>query len=65
MSELFGVFSWLYANADNIFAAILGTHALASLIVNLTETPKDNEVVTKFYRLIEVSAGIITGRAKR
>lgn len=47
-------------------------HGLALVIVNMTPTPKDNElldgysrVVVKAYRAIEVLAGIVTPRVKR
>ncbi|HWL80101.1 MAG TPA: hypothetical protein VNR89_04050 [Roseomonas sp.] len=45
--------------------AILGTQALAKLIVNLTPTPKDDEIVAKVYRGVEIVAGIITSKAKQ
>lgn len=37
----------------------LAAHALAIAIVNLTDTPKDNEYVAKAYRYIEFAAGIV------
>ncbi len=55
----------LLANAQQLIEILLAIHALALLIVNLTPTPKDNEVVTKYYRVIEVLAGIITRLAKK
>jgi len=47
------------------FLAIAGAlNVLASVIVNLTPTPKDNELLAKVYKAIEWSAGIFTKRAK-
>jgi hypothetical protein len=47
-------------------------HGVALAIVNLTPTPKDNEalsnytrMVVKAYRAIEILAGIVTPRVKR
>jgi hypothetical protein len=49
----------------------MALHAAAMIIVNLTPTPKDNEalgdfgrLVVKAYRLVEVIAGIVTPLAK-
>jgi len=53
-------------------AIAVAIHGLALAIVNLTPTPKDNEaldnysrVVVKAYRAIELLAGIISPRVKR
>jgi len=53
-------------------AIAVAIHGLALAIVNLTPTPKDNEaldnysrVVAKAYRAIELLAGIISPRVKR
>jgi hypothetical protein len=32
--------------------------------VNLTPTPKDDEIIAKIYKVVEVLAGILTDRAK-
>ena len=42
----------------------LAIHAAASVICALTPTPKDDEVVGKIYKLIEV-LGLVIGRAKQ
>jgi len=55
----------LLANAQQLVEILLAVHALAVLIVNLTPTPKDNEIVAKYYRVIEILAGIITRLAKK
>lgn len=57
--------------ADYIALAV-AIHGVALVIVNLTPTPKDNDaldkytkVVVKVYRAIEILAGIISPRVKR
>jgi len=57
--------------ADYVALAV-AIHGLALVIVNLTPTPKDNEalsnaakVAVRAYRVIEVLAGVVTGRVKR
>jgi hypothetical protein len=42
----------------------LAIHAAASAITALTPTPKDDTLVRKFYRLIEIAA-LVVGRAKQ
>jgi len=44
---------------------ILALHGAAVLIVNLTDTPKDDDLVARFYRGIELFAGIFTPLVKR
>ena len=57
--------------ADYIALAV-AIHGLALVIVNLTPTPKDNEALGNFsrvmvraYRAIEILAGIVSPLAKR
>jgi len=57
--------------ADYI-ALVVAIHGVAVVVVNLTPTPKDNEVLdsysrlaVKLYRAIEILAGIISPLAKR
>lgn len=45
-----------------ILGVLIAGHTLAVAIVNLTETPKDNELVAKAYRYIEFLAGIVNSR---
>ena len=47
-----------------ITALLMAIHAAAVAIVNLTPTPKDDAVVAKVYRVIEVFAGIVTKLSK-
>lgn len=60
--------AFLYANWGTI-EAVLGVggllHILALFVVNFTNTPKDDEAVAKFYKAIEVVAGVMTRKAKQ
>ena len=47
-----------------ILSVLLAAHGLALAIVNLTPTPKDNDIVAKVYRGIELAAGIVTPKVK-
>jgi hypothetical protein len=40
-------------------------HILALAIVNLTPTPKDDEIYGKAYKVVEMIAGIISKTAKK
>ena len=47
-------------------AGIAGAlHILALAIVNMTPTPKDDEVYGKVYKVIEMIAGIVSKTAKK
>jgi hypothetical protein len=53
-------------------AVAIAVHGAAVAIVNLTPTPRDNEVLGKYsrmavklYRAIEILAGVITPLVKR
>jgi hypothetical protein len=59
------IFAVLVAKAPEIIAALFAVHAAAVAIVNLTPTPADDKAVAKFYRVIEIFAGIITKIAKK
>lgn len=54
-----------HVTSGDILQIILALHGAATLIVNLTPTPRDNEVVFRFYRCIELFAGLWTPLAKR
>jgi len=58
------IFALIMAKMPEILAALFAIHAAALAIVNLTPTPKDDEVVSKFYRIIEILAGILTKLSK-
>lgn len=53
------------AKTPEIVAALFAVHAAALAIVNLTPTPEDNKVIAKFYRIIEILAGILTQKVKQ
>jgi hypothetical protein len=57
-------FAYVVANLPEIVATLFAVHAAAVLIVNLTPTPKDDAYVAKFYRFIEILAGIVTKLSK-
>ncbi len=59
------VFFVLWSQAPQIISALFAIHAAALAIVNLTPTPKDDAVVAKFYRLIEIAAGVVTKMSKK
>lgn len=44
---------------DVVLGGLVAAHGLALFIVNLTDTPKDNDLVGKAYRYIELMAGIV------
>jgi len=47
-------------------AGIAGAlHILALAIVNMTHTPKDDEIYGKVYKVIEMIAGIVSKTAKK
>lgn len=56
--------NWLLENWDGALGVIVAAHALALAIVNLTPTPKDDEIVGKVYKVIEALAGVVTRKAK-
>lgn len=58
------VFAYIMAHLPEIVAALFAVHAAALAIVNMTPTPKDDEYVAKFYRFIEILAGIVTKLSK-
>ena len=58
------VITFVTENWEAITAVAVGVHAAAVAIVNLTPTPKDDEIVGKVYRFVEAIAGIFTRTAK-
>lgn len=54
----------LLSNAKSLVEILIAVHGVALLIVNLTPTQRDNEAVAKYYRVVEILAGIITRLAK-
>jgi hypothetical protein len=56
---------YLLNNWSNIVGIAGAAHLLALAIVNVTPTPKDDELYAKFYKVIEMIAGIVTKVAKK
>lgn len=56
---------YLIDNHRELLEIAIAIHAAAALVVNLTPTPRDNEVVHRCYRVLEILAGIVTPQAKR
>lgn len=55
---------FLTENWSGVLTALAAAHALAVAIVNLTPTPKDDEILEKVYRVVEIAAGLFTSKAK-
>jgi len=60
-----GLLMLLWANVDVIFNALFALHALALVVVNVTATPKDNELLAKAYTVLEYAAGLFSRKAKQ
>lgn len=54
----------MHITIQNVLSVLLSAHALAIAIVNLTPTPKDDQIVGQVYNWIETLAGIVTPLAK-
>ena len=52
-------------NWSEIVAVAGALHVIALVVVNLTPTPKDDEIYGKAYKIIEKLAGIFTPKVKR
>ena len=55
---------FLLSNWGEIVSVAGAIHLLALAVVNLTPTPKDDEIYAKVYKVIEKLAGIVTKIAK-
>ena len=55
----------LTQNWTELVGVAAAVHVLALAIVNLTPTPKDDEVYGKVYKAIELLAGIVTKLVKK
>lgn len=55
--------SWISANIETVIAIVTAVVTLASLIASITPTPKDNAVIAKVYRLVDLLA-LNIGHAK-
>jgi hypothetical protein len=52
-------------NWSEIVAVAGALHVIALVVVNLTPTPKDDEIYGKAYKIIEKLAGIFSPKVKR
>lgn len=57
--------NYLSDNWTDIAGILAALHVLALAIVNVTPTPKDDELYGKLYKIIELIAGIVTKLAKK
>jgi hypothetical protein len=57
--------AFLAAHWTEIVAIGGALHLLALAIINATPTPRDNELYGKFYRVLEMLAGLVTKLAKK
>lgn len=64
MMEIFEFLNSVPYLSEALNLALAG-HALAVAVVNLTPTPKDDELVAKVYKYIEFAAGIVSKKAKQ
>jgi len=58
---VYGIFM---QHLNEYLEALLAVHAAASVLTALTPTPKDDELVSKFYRVLETIA-LVVGKAKQ
>lgn len=58
MSELFFFLNYI-PFLDEGLEIILALHAVALVIVNMTDTPTDNKLLATVYRYVEIVAGIV------
>ena len=56
---------WIMGNWPEIIAVLGAGHALALAVVNLTPTPADNQALARVYRVVEIAAGLFSGKAKQ
>lgn len=57
---------------NDYIALALAIHGVALMVVNMTPTPKDNEaldsytrIIVKAYRAVEILAGVVSPKVKR
>jgi hypothetical protein len=59
------IINYIVENGPEVLGVLFAIHAAALAIVNLTPTPKDDEAVAKYYRVLEILAGIVTKLSKK
>ena len=55
--------SWIIENKEALISIITGVVAVASAIAALTKTPKDDNIIGKIYKVIDMLA-LNVGKAK-
>lgn len=55
----------IYNAIETLIMFLIALHSLAVFVVNMTPTPKDDAFVARFYRVVEIIAGIISSKAKQ
>jgi|DEB0MinimDraft_3_1074331.scaffolds.fasta_scaffold481996_1 hypothetical protein len=63
--QMAAALAFIAAHWVDIVALGAALHGLALVIINITPTPVDNRIYAKFYKVIEVMAGIVTKIAKK
>lgn len=58
------IVSYIKDNGPEIIGLLFAIHAVALAIVNMTPTPKDDRIVARYYRVLEILAGIVTKLSK-
>ena len=54
---------WISANIETVIAIVTAVVTLASLVASVTPTPKDNAIIAKLYKVIDLLA-LNIGHAK-
>jgi len=62
---MFEVINFITNHYDELAVLLSCLHGIAAVIVNYTDTPKDNDALAKVYRVVEFVAGIWTAKAKQ
>jgi hypothetical protein len=55
---------WLINNWGEVVGIAAALHMLALAIVNATPSKRDDELYNRFYKVIEIFAGLVTKTAK-
>lgn len=59
------IINYIIENGPEILGVLFAIHAAAVAIVNLTPTPEDDKAVAKYYRVLEIIAGLVTKLSKK
>lgn len=64
MEFISNVIAWSVENWAVIAGIAGAAHVLALAIVNVTKTPKDNEILAKVYAVLSFVGGLVTKEAR-